>query len=127
VSLHEYLNKKEEKIKALQHQNEMLLKLLYDSKSEKHKATPVANNQLSMFVDIELEQKEEEQTTQVKGYTKTKKKHTGRQPLPEHLPLEEIIIEPEEDTTGMKKIGEQITEVLDYTPASFIRRRYIRK
>jgi len=126
VSLHEYLNKKEEKIKALQHQNEMLLKLLYDSKSEKHKATPVANNQLSMFVDIELEQKEEEQTTQVKGYTKTKKKHTGRQPLPEHLPLEEIIIEPEEDTTGMKKIGEQITEVLDYTPASFIRRRYIR-
>ena len=126
MSLHEYLNKKEEKIRVLQHQNEMLLRLLYDSKSEKHKATPVADNQLNMFVDIELEEKVEEQTTQVKGYTKTKKKHIGRKSLPEHLPLEEIIIEPEEDTTGMKKIGEQITEVLDYTPASLIRKRYIR-
>jgi len=134
VSWHEYISEKEQEVRdlkhrneELKHQNEILLKALYDSKSEKYKPAPIVDNQLNMFCEIELEQnKVEEQTTQVKGYTKTKKKHTGRQPLPEHLPLEEIIIEPEEDTTGMKKIGEQVTEVLDYTPASFIRKRYIR-
>ncbi len=134
MSLHEYITGKEQKVQELQnqndelkHQNEILLKALYASKSEKHKASPVADNQLSMFSELELEdEKLEEHTTQVKGYTKTKKKHKGRQALPEHLPLEEIVIEPDEDTAGMKKIGEQITEVLDYTPASFTRKRYIR-
>ena len=34
-----------------------------------------------------------------------------------HLPREVIVIEPEEDTTGLRKIGEEVTETLDYHPA----------
>ena len=34
--------------------------------------------------------------------------------LPENLPRQEILIEPDIDLTGAKKIGENITEVLEY-------------
>ncbi len=39
-----------------------------------------------------------------------------RRALPAHLPREVIVIEPDVDTTGLKKIGEEITETLDYLP-----------
>ncbi len=57
---------------------------------------------------------------------KTPKKHNGRNELPGHLEVNEIIIEPEVDTTDMVKIGEEITETLEYTPASLVKRRTIR-
>src|SRR5690625_1081858 len=40
-------------------------------------------------------------------------------PLPDHLPAEEIIIEPEVDTTDMIRIGEEVTKELEYTPVRF--------
>ncbi len=40
--------------------------------------------------------------------------HPGRMKLPDYLRREEIIIDPKEDITGCKKIGEEITEVLEY-------------
>jgi len=57
---------------------------------------------------------------------KLPKKHPGRTALPDHLPVEEIIIEPDEDITGMKRIGEEITETLEYTPASLVKKITIR-
>ena len=53
-------------------------------------------------------------------------KHPGRNELPEHLLVEEVVIEPEEDTTGMTLIGKEITETLEYTPASLVKKRTIR-
>lgn len=50
----------------------------------------------------------------------------GRGELPSHLPRHEIVIEPDEDTTGLVRIGEVITEELEYTPSSLIVNRYIR-
>jgi transposase len=41
-------------------------------------------------------------------------------------PVREITIEPEEDTTGLKKIGTEITETLEYTPASLVKLRTMR-
>lgn len=112
-------------IKVLQHENALLRKALFGPKSEKLKSVSQNPNQLEMFVDLEVEQAEVETTiTEVKGCKK--KKHQGRKPLPDHLPVEEIIIEPDYDTTNMVKIGELVTETLHYTPASLIRRRYIR-
>ena len=111
----------------LKFENAQLRKLIFGSKSEKHKPTPVDCNQLNMFAEIqEPVQEAEVIPTEVKGYQKTKKKHPGRQALPDHLPVEEILIEPQQDTTGLIKIGEQITETLEYTPASLVRKRYIR-
>src|SRR4030042_1519139 len=50
----------------------------------------------------------------------------GRQALPSHLPRKDIVIEPEEDTKDYKKIGEEITEELEYKPGSLYVNRYIR-
>jgi transposase len=40
--------------------------------------------------------------------------------LPSHLPREVLVIEPEVDTKGLKIIGEEVTETLDYRPARLV-------
>lgn len=52
--------------------------------------------------------------------------HPGRMKLPDTLRREEIIIEPTEDITGYKKMGEQITEVLEYQPGELYVKKFIR-
>jgi transposase len=50
--------------------------------------------------------------------------------LPGHLPVREIIIDPQEvreDPDGWTCIGEEVSERLDYTPASFVRLRTVRR
>ncbi len=50
--------------------------------------------------------------------------------VPEHLPVREIIIDPEEVKASpdqWKRIGEEVTEQLDYTPGSFTRLRIVRR
>ena len=54
----------------------------------------------------------------------------GDSVCPEHLEVEEIVIEPEAVKVEPQKwrlIGEEVTEELDLLPARFIRRRYIRR
>lgn len=103
-----------------------LKKMIFGQKRERFTAE-VNANQLSLFSGDEISVAEPVVDKQHIEYDrKTTKKHPGRTALPDHLPVEEIIIEPEGDTTGMKRIGEEITETLDYTPASLIRRRMIR-
>ena len=49
--------------------------------------------------------------------------------LPEHLPVEEKVIEPDEvraDPAAWRRIGEEVSEQLDYEPGRFIRRRTVR-
>jgi len=127
VSTQQVIAKLKSQNKVLQHENAILRKALFGPKSEKSKPelNLVNDNQLNLFADLDVEQAQVETTTiQVKGHKK--KKHKGRQALPDHLPVEEIIIEPDFDTCDMIKIGELVTEALHYTPASLIRRRYIR-
>lgn len=52
--------------------------------------------------------------------------HPGRMKLPEDLRREQVIIEPSQDTTGCKKIGEEITEVLEYEPGELYVKQYRR-
>ena len=117
----------ESTILALKQEVDMLKKLIFGSKSERFKSEQPAD-QLSLFAEEEeVIQSEEEQEKESITYERKKgKRHQGRNVIPEHLPVEEIIIEPEEDTTGMKKIGEEITETLKYTPASLIKIKTIR-
>jgi len=52
-----------------------------------------------------------------------------RQPLPAHLETERVVLEPQEvqqQPQGWRKLGEEITEELDWKPAQFIKRLYIR-
>jgi transposase len=88
-------------------------------------------NQAALPFELPEEEKQqlEEQTTEKISYERKKpsaSNHAGRQPLPEHLPVEEVHIHPEEDTTDMVCIGTEVTEELEYKPASYFIRRYIR-
>ena len=100
-----------------------LRRLIYSSKKERFVPTPVDDQQGNLFVDVTPEeQPSDEVSTQSKAsksnntstkHTK-KKKHPGRKPLPEHLPTEIKIIEPDVDTSGMKHIGYEESITLDY-------------
>ena len=122
------LQKKEQvssaKIVSLEYQLQQLYKLISGFKSENFITEP-AIDQLSLFGQDAIVESEDI-PLEVITYTRDKKKHQGRNALPEHLPVREVIIEPEQDTTGLKKIGEEVTETLEYTPASLIKRRTIR-
>lgn len=53
----------------------------------------------------------------------------ARQPLPAHLETERVVLEPDEvqqQPDGWRKLGEEVTEELDWKPSQFIRRLYIR-
>ncbi len=122
------LQKKEQvstaKITSLEHQLAQLYRLIGGSRSESF-ITDAVIDQLSLFSEEAVETVEETPQETI-TYTRDRQKHRGRNALPEHLPVREVIIEPEGDTTGLKKIGEEISETLEYTPASLVKRRTIR-
>jgi transposase len=104
---------------------------MYGAKRERY-IKEKDESQLALPFDVpETEQPESEQEPETEdiSYSRKKKKrdnHPGRLPLPDHLPVVEVILEPEEDTTGMKCIGKEITEQLELAPAKFFIIRYIR-
>jgi transposase len=65
------------------------------------------------------------------SYERKKKKENPVQPVRRALPAElerkEEIIEPDLIPEGSKLIGEEVTEVLEYTPGTFYVRRIVRK
>ncbi|MEL7162357.1 MAG: hypothetical protein AAFN92_16485, partial [Bacteroidota bacterium] len=54
--------------------------------------------------------------------------HPGRAKLPDHLPVEGILLEPEADAEWLECIGEEVTDTLDYRPGKLIiiRRRRLK-
>ena len=115
----------------LKFENAQLKRLIFGSKRERFVPEAVAANQGNLFNSFAqgaaVENTPTEKitsTSSVDGYErrKTNNKHQGRNKIPEHLPIKEVIIEPEEDTTELKKIGEEVTETLEYTPASLVKK-----
>ena len=119
-------------MKMLQHQVEQLLKRVYGRRSEK-----LDPNQL-MFDNLILESIDQplpqpppelpvEEKVEEKKPRTVKRRHPGRIPIPEHLERVEIVLDvPEEDKicpeTGkpLKKIGEEVSEKLEYRPGKLI-------
>ena len=86
--------------------------------------------QLSLELEGMVESMRQGEIEQV-SYTRKKAakgENTGhsRMPIPSHLRREEIIIEPKDLPEGSKKIGEEITEVMEYKKAEVYVRKYIR-
>ncbi|MFZ2341147.1 MAG: IS66 family transposase [Bacteroidales bacterium] len=106
----------------------LLKHMIFGSKSERH--TGGDHGQLSLGLGVEEvtpdEKKETEQITYTRNKSDNKKGSAIRLVLPTHLHREEHIIDPEEDITGARKIGEAVTEVLEYTPGKFYVEKYIR-
>lgn len=114
-------------IDQLKNQLKELQKLIYGSRSERF--VPSGNqDQLDLFQgDKQEEPLAQIQTISYERKQKTKEKQSPvRALLPAHLPREEEIIEPEQLSEDMKKIGEEVTEILEHTPAKLFVRRIVR-
>jgi transposase len=99
---------------------EALKKAIYGSTSERYRKVVDNADQLSMFEEQgQVPAPEEKQDISYKRRRPvTNADHPGRNRLPSHLPVEEVTIEPEGGTEGMVKIGEEISEHLEYLPGS---------
>lgn len=117
----------EAEIMYLKQELAQLKRMIFGSKSERHIGDDPS--QLSLGLDAEAitpPEKETEQITYTRNKADNKKGSAIRLALPAHLYREGHIIEPEEDITGARKIGEVVTEVLEYTPGKFFVERYVR-
>lgn len=121
------LAKKEQKISDLEFQLAYYKRLAFGQKRERFEGD---KNQMSLPFEMEP-QKAEKQEAELKeklSYERRKRTsaHKGRMALPEHLPVEEIEIYPQEDITDMICIGKEVTDELEYEPAKYYIKRYIR-
>ncbi|MBM3436440.1 MAG: IS66 family transposase [Bacteroidetes bacterium] len=117
----------ESKIDRMQFQIDQLTRLIYGSKRERFISTE-NHEQMELPFDVEQTEPVEQKIEEI-SYTRKKKErknHPGRLPLPDHLPVEEIILEPAEDTTGLKCIGKEVTDKLELISAKLFIKRYIR-
>ncbi|MDZ4745134.1 MAG: IS66 family transposase [bacterium] len=125
---HDRLLTYEARVFDLEFQITQLQRLVFGAKRERF-VSEVSASQLAITFDADREEvtREVEKVLHKVSYErKTPKKHEGRMALPSHLPVHESILEPEEDTTGMVRIGEEITDELEITPASMHVNRIIR-
>ena len=102
-----------------------LKKLIFGKKNERFIPTDAA--QSSLFEQPLIEAPATEKQTI--SYTKEKKsakKQPVRLALPAHLPREEEVLEPEGKQENAVKLGEAITEILEYTPGKVYVKRYVR-
>lgn len=112
----------EQEAEYLRFQLDQLKRMYFGSKRERFEADL---NQFKIEFDeyaTEVEKANETPVNQTITYQRTKtSNHTGRNRLGEHLPVIEHVIEPEEDVTGMKRIGEERTEILEFVPEKFFK------
>ena len=119
---------KEAEIYDLRFQLDQLRRALFGSKSERF--VPEDVNQLRFDFDMGEEVVVESQKEDI-AYTRLKKgkkpaRPNPRLPIPAHLERVVETIEPENLPEGSKKIGEEITEVLEMTPARVYVRQIVR-
>src|SRR5690554_4643693 len=120
ISKAEYqeLLKKVSEVETLRQQLADLQRMIFGQKRERF-ILPDPNQ--GVLFDFPAEEVQEKQTQKI-TYTRIKpvkeKKRPLRAELPPHLPRRQEIIEPENLPENAKKIGESITEILEYEPAS---------
>jgi len=126
VSRAEYNDLKAEN-QILKTQLAELQRMIFGSKSERF--IPAVDGQIDLFSGTSLSEQAKDEKQEI-SYTRTLSKKDKKKPIrteiPSHLPRIEEIIEPEQIEPGSKKIGEQVTEILEYNPANIYVRRIIR-
>jgi transposase len=118
-----------EKFSSMKFELSQLKRLIYGSKRERF-VSGTEDAQMSLPFDVEAVSQEgtiKPVIEEVSSFQRRKRQsHPGRLTLPDHLPVEEIIIEPEEDVTGLKCIGHEVTDELEYQQAILKINRYKR-
>ncbi|MEP7108675.1 MAG: IS66 family transposase [Ferruginibacter sp.] len=121
---------------TLLHELAQMKKMIFGSRHERFVPTDGNNPSLQLTLDLDADTIATCKITDVKKVTVIRtttevtfnkpKPHPGRMKLPETLRRETVILMPDCDVTGLKKIGEEITEILDFTPGEFYVKQYIR-
>jgi hypothetical protein len=114
---------KDQQIAYLTHQLAEMKRLIFGSKRERFvSANDPQQGSLFDLPEAEQTEKLQEEIT-YKRKKPENKKQALRTELPAHLPRKVEVIEPDNIPEGAKKIGEAVTELLDYEPARLHVRR----
>jgi transposase len=126
-SLQEQLTKSQREIAALRHELDILCQRLLGKKSERVDPRQLtlaleqlANERGPLTEPVEMDSGE----TPVRGHSR--RRSTGRRPLPAHLPRRRVEIDVSEADKQCPcgqprtRIGEEVSEKLEYEPASFV-------
>jgi transposase len=121
------------RITALEQQLHQLQKIIFGSRQERFVAATTNDPQLVLDIPTEAVAAVSVTGAQKISYIRQNivvepkpLQHPGRTRLPESLRREQIIIEPDGDTSACKKMGEEITEVLEYQPGELYVKQYRR-
>ena len=109
-----------ERVAALSFELSQLRKMIFGARSERFE--PESPDQLGLFGQEAARPHGAASPTEKDTRTTEAvvKKKPVRSVLPTHLPRRTMVIEPDIDTTGMRKIGQEVTETLDYVPAKLV-------
>jgi transposase len=121
------------RIIALEQQLQQLQKMIFGSRQERFVPANANSSQLSLNIQAEPVAALSVSNAKKIAYTRTTASveptpllHRGRMKLPESLRREEFIIEPLIDVSACKKMGEEITEVLEWKPGELFVKKYVR-
>ena len=129
ASRDEQLRELEARLRQKEYEFEKLQRLHFGATRERF-TVPDGQTVLPFMTDLErvTAAVEKELASVVATHTRAaSKKHRGRMPLPEHLPVVEVTHTPDGDITGLKCIGQETFDELGYAPAYFFIRRHIRR
>jgi transposase len=120
--------RQDQRIALLEQKLDALLKRIFGSKSE-----TLDPGQLELLLDPDTAKKPvaaDVRDAPAADPPPSRKRKGPRPPrIPEHLPVEEETLEPafvQADPTAWRRIGEEVTERLDYRPGRFLRHRLVR-
>ena len=111
-------------LELLKAELEQLKRMIFGAKRERYEG-PIAEQGLLFDEPVQAIQPEVQEIT-VKRSKQPDAKQPVRAELAPHLPRVEEVIEPDHIPEGAKKIGEAITEVLEYKPASVYVHKIVR-
>ncbi|MHC4106277.1 MAG: IS66 family transposase, partial [Planctomycetota bacterium] len=87
----------------------------------------------NLYDEVKAKVEEQQQPEAKKPKVRKNANHKGRKPLPADLPRKTIDIEPTEEekvcsvcNNPKRRIGQEVTEVLEYVPASFFVKQFVR-
>lgn len=116
------LKEKQSEIAYLKHQLGLFQKALFGDKKEQHKLVDSNQKEIPFEEKIDLDLPQDTELQQISYHRKQPKKKRqdfSKLTLPADLERVVIVIEPEDKTDNMVKIGEEATELLAITPEKF--------
>ncbi len=131
----------EKKAEILEKQTEIMVnkaeiqklrRMLFGQKRERFETSPIqlpldfgerlSEQEIKALEEVinQKAEKVKEEEKKARDADRPRGPHPGRSPLPKHLQVKEIVLQPEEDTTQMVQIGQEVSESLQYQPSRYL-------